>query len=207
MVDPITPEYSTSNDACRYILAEPGQIRPTNQSRLNKCMQSFDAIIDKAGGGDDSEQTQSEIRVVCENSCDYTNSPAPVFKAYKSRGQMCYPQCILATNVLAGRAKQYPEQASEIYSKFNALDNRQKLILLEEIERDAKKRLGVPSKQPPRAYNPEYPTSYPSSYPSERYTPYSPFFDDSRSDRPKRMMWMMVFVLFVALIIFLITRK
>lgn len=215
MVEPITPEYSTSNDACRYLLAEPGQREP-NVYRLNDCMQGFDALIEKAGGGNDSEQAQNEIRMVCDDSCDYTNSPNPDYGAYKSHGLMCYPQCILAANVVAGQASKYPEEASEIYSQFNALDNRQKLILLSKIEREAKRYLrnpgdGHPTERhpvpPPRAYNPEYPQQYPGQYPRERYTPYSPFFADSRADNPKRMMGIILFVLFVAIIVFLVMRK
>ena len=174
---PIRPEYATSNDACRYLLSYSGDIM-YDQKELNQCMEEFDSVIDKAGGGNSSRDAQKEISDVCQNSCMYTND-IPDFGSNKNQAAFCYPGCILAGNIISSR----PEMVDEI----SALDEDEKINILKDIRDRAKK--------------------YTSEYRREQYRPYSPFFEDSRTKHSKRVMYAILLVLIVGLGVFFLTRK
>jgi len=86
--------------------------------------------------------------------------------------QYCYPQCIVKANILSGQIERNPEEASEIYSQYNSLDTSEKIDLLKKLQA------------------------------RELYKPYTPFFEDNRTSHPKRVMWVIVVVLLVAILFF-----
>lgn len=167
---------------------------------MESCILSFDEAIDKAGGGNDSDRAQGDIRYICGQSCAYQNV-SPLRRDWMSYDPNCYPRCIFGLNVASGKLEQDPSLVGKGVKAFQSLTPEQKREFIKSFDDATGMKL---DRLPLQNITPEELQDL-RKHLEENYKPYSPFYSDNKTKRSNVLMWLIVLFV-VGVIIYLLSK-
>lgn len=196
----LKPKYATSADACFLLIGgQSAYVQKGYDAKMAKCTTSFDALIDKEGGGNPSEEAQHNIREICDNSCVYQDT-MPLVRDWMSYDPNCYPRCIFALNVASGKIQQNPDLPAEAVAQIKNMTPKQRKQFIRNFDRATGMKLeAIPLKY----LTPEEKQDLGSML--EGYKPYTPFYNDNKAKHSKMLMWLIV-LMTIGLILFLLLK-